>query len=147
MRSAWSTVESRWAIRMVITWLEATSRMVSVISSSVSESSDEVASSKTSRCGRRSRARAMDRRCFSPPETLTPALADHRVEAAVGARQQAVAGGLLQHLQALGVGGVGLHEQQVLADRAREELRVLGHEADLLAQLVEVDGPCPASPL
>src|SRR6185295_5306649 len=32
-------------------------------------------------------------------------------------------------------------EQQVLADRAREELRVLGDEADLRAQLVEIERP------
>ena len=72
MVSAWSTVDSRCAIRMVITWLDATSRIVLVISSSVSESSDEVASSNTSSRGRRSSARAIDSRCFSPPETLTP---------------------------------------------------------------------------
>jgi len=50
----------------------ATSRMVSLISSSVQESSDEVASSNTSNCGRRRRARAIESRCFSPPETFTP---------------------------------------------------------------------------
>ena len=43
-----------------------------LISSSVSESSAEVASSKTSSRGRRSSARAIDDRCFSPPETFTP---------------------------------------------------------------------------
>ena len=73
MRSACSTVDRRCAISTVITWRpRATSRIVWLISSSVSESSDEVASSKTSSCGRRSSARAIESRCFSPPETLTP---------------------------------------------------------------------------
>ena len=38
-----------------------------------------------------------------------------------------------------------MHEQQVLANRSREELRVLRHEADLLAELVEIDvaAECP----
>ena len=83
--------------------LVATSRIVSTMPSSVSESSDEVASSKTSRCGRRSSARAIDSRCFSPPDTLTPPSPMTRVEPAVRAREQAVAGGLLQHFEALRV--------------------------------------------
>ena len=70
--------------------LAATSRIVWLISSSVSESSDDVASSNTSSCGRRSSARAIDSRCFSPPETLTPPSPITRVEPAVGARQQAL---------------------------------------------------------
>src|SRR6185369_10506398 len=70
---------------------------------------------------------------------LDAALADHRVEAAVGARQQAVAGGLLEHLQALGVARSRIDEEEVLADRAGEELGVLGHEADLRPQLLEVE--------
>src|SRR6266436_5069630 len=73
MQSACRMVESRWAINIVIaSRLTATSRMVSLISSSVKESSDEVASSNTSNCGRRRRARAIESRCFSPPETFTP---------------------------------------------------------------------------
>ena len=84
--------------------------------------------------------RARDRQALLlAPRDLHPALADERVEAAVGPRQQALAGGALEHLQALGVGRAGLHEEQVLADRAREELRLLGDEADLLAQALEVD--------
>ncbi|MNR11991.1 hypothetical protein D3C85_1283170 [compost metagenome] len=49
-----------------------TSLIVAVISSSVIESSEEVASSNTKISGLRSKALAMDKRCFSPPETLTP---------------------------------------------------------------------------
>ena len=43
-----------------------------VISSSVKESSAEVASSNISSWGRRKSARAIESLCFSPPETLTP---------------------------------------------------------------------------
>ena len=60
-------------MRMVIkSFLIEMSRMVELISSSVSESREEVASSKTNRSGRLSKARAMESRCFSPPDTLTP---------------------------------------------------------------------------
>ena len=143
MRSACITVERRWAIRIVITSrLLATSRIVRLISSSVRESSEEVASSKTSRCGRRSRARAMESRCFSPPETFTPPSPITVSRPLLGRGPAGCAGGAAQHLQALGVGGVRPHEEQVLADGAREELRVLGDEADALAQLVEVHPSC-----
>ena len=50
---------------------------------------------------------------------LDAAFADHRVEAAVGARQQAVARRLAQPVEALVVGRRRVDEQQVLADRAR----------------------------
>src|SRR6266849_4552466 len=73
MQSACITVERRCAINMVMaSRLAATSRIVWLISSSVKESNEEVASSNTRNSGRRSRARAMEIRCFSPPETLTP---------------------------------------------------------------------------
>ena len=113
--------------------------MVRLISSSVSESSDEVASSNTSRCGRRRSARAIDRRCFSPPETFTPPspMTVSRPLSARASRPSQAARS--QHLEALRVGRVGAHEEQVLADRAGEQLRVLGDEPDALAQAVEVD--------
>ena len=74
-----------------------------VMPSSVSESSDEVASSKTSSSGRRSNARAIDSRCFSPPETLTPPSPMTVSSPLSRARQQAVARRLVQHLEAVGV--------------------------------------------
>ena len=71
--SACRIVDSRCAIRIVMpSCSRATSRMVRLTSSSVRESSDEVASSNTSNCGFLSKARAMDSRCFSPPESFTP---------------------------------------------------------------------------
>ena len=46
--------------------------------------------------GLRSRARAMLRRCFSPPAHLYAALANHGIEAERGAGQQRVGSGLVQ---------------------------------------------------
>jgi hypothetical protein len=45
----------------------------------------------------------------------------------------------MQHVEALGVRGVWVHEQQVFANRPGEKLRILGHEADAGAQPVEID--------
>jgi hypothetical protein len=70
---------------------------------------------------------------------LDPAFADDRVEPVRGAREQAVAGGLAQDLEALRVRRRRVREQQVLADGAGEQLRILGDEPDLRAQRVEVD--------
>ena len=76
----------------------ATSRIVRLISSSVSESSDEVASSNTRSCGLRSSARAIDSRCFSPPETFTPP-SPITVSSPLSARaSKRLRRGLLQHL-------------------------------------------------
>ncbi len=44
------------------------------------------------------------------------AFADHGIEAAVGARQQAFDGGLAEDIHAFRVGGVGTDEKQVLAN-------------------------------
>src|SRR5881394_3522367 len=70
---------------------------------------------------------------------LHPAFADHRVQTLIGALEEIVGGGLAQHLDAFGIGRVGSDEQQVFADGAGEELRVLRHETNALAKLVELD--------
>ena len=67
------------------------------------------------------------------------AFADQRVEAAVGAGQQAVARRLAQHVQALGVGRRRVDEQQVFANGAGKQLGVLGDESDSRSKSVEVD--------
>ena len=72
--SALATVDSRWAIRSV-TKLGRVLMMpliVWVISFSVSVSSELVASSKIRRSGFLKSARAMARRCRSPPESFRP---------------------------------------------------------------------------
>ena len=66
-------VESLWAISKVIcSFLAEISRMVAVISSSVIESSADVASSNNKSLGLRNKARAMDILCFSPPDNFSP---------------------------------------------------------------------------
>ena len=66
-------VLNRWAINIEICSLAfEISLIVLVISSSVIESSAEVASSKIKRCGFLSKARAIESRCFSPPLNLSP---------------------------------------------------------------------------
>src|SRR5471030_2903706 len=139
MQSAWSTVDRLWAIRQVMaSRLVATSRMVWLISSSVSESSEEVASSNTSNCGRRSSARDGEPLLLASRD-LHAALADDGVEAAGGALEQVLHGGLLDHLQAFFVGGIRPHEAQVLANGPGKELRILRHETDALTQTVDGD--------
>src|SRR6476619_369314 len=75
---------------------------------------------------------------FLAARHLDPALADDRVEPAIRPREQVVARRLLQDAEALRVRGRRVHEEQVLPDRSREELRILGDETDLRAQIVEV---------
>jgi hypothetical protein len=45
----------------------------------------------------------------------------------------------VQDLLTLFVGRRGVHEQKILPDRARKELRVLGDESDTFTQSVQVD--------
>ena len=134
--------------------LPDTSRTEAVISCSVIESSAEVASSKMKSRGWRRSARAIERRCRSPPETRRP-LSPRRVSSPWPERSSSgPAEAWRRAVEHLLVGGVRLHELQVLADRAREQLRVLGDEADLpadavVAQLgdrdaVDRDDPAPS---
>ena len=115
------------------------SRMVSAISSSVIESSDDVASSKTSRSGLRSRARAIDSRWRSPPDTLTPpspiTCRGLRAARPAASGRRLFASASRQCI----VGCVRVHEQQVLANRAGEQLRLLRHEADAGAKRSDLD--------
>mmetsp|Transcript_23442 Transcript_23442/g.60301 ORF Transcript_23442/g.60301 Transcript_23442/m.60301 type:complete len:175 (-) Transcript_23442:614-1138(-) len=71
--SALRTVESRWAITMVVVWccLRSLSSAACTIRSD-SLSSADVASSSSSTDGRLSRARAIATRCFCPPESCPP---------------------------------------------------------------------------
>src|SRR3954470_10924626 len=70
---------------------------------------------------------------------LHSALADDGVETLVRARQQGVRRRLAQHLEAFFVRGMRIDELEILADGAREELRILGYKPNSLAQPVEVD--------
>ena len=65
-----------------------------------------------------------------PAGHVRAALGDRRIEL-VGLRLHEVARlGDLERLPHLGVGGVLIAEAHVAGDRAREEERLLGHEAD-----------------
>ena len=46
---------------------------------------------------------------------------------------------MAEDLEAFTIGRRRVDEQQVLANRAGNELRILRHEPDTLAQLVEID--------
>jgi hypothetical protein len=92
MRSACRTVERRWAIRTVIAAAgRARPRGWCGISSSVSESSARSPRRTPAGAGRRRSARAIERRCFSPPETLTPPSPITVSRPLIGPREQAVA--------------------------------------------------------
>src|ERR1039458_7264227 len=67
------------------------------------------------------------------------AFADQRVQPSIGAFEQTVGCGLAQNRHALRVRHVGIYEEQVLTNRAGEELSILGHESDFLAQQIEID--------
>jgi outer membrane biosynthesis protein TonB len=69
--SASTIVDRRWAIASVV-WFTAISESSAWIDFSVCESSAEVASSKTRIGGFLRSVRAMETRCFSPPESLRP---------------------------------------------------------------------------
>mmetsp|Transcript_14338 Transcript_14338/g.43420 ORF Transcript_14338/g.43420 Transcript_14338/m.43420 type:complete len:108 (-) Transcript_14338:711-1034(-) len=76
MRSALRTVERRWATRKVVRrWLTPPAMRLSRefwTLASDSASSADVASSRRRTRGLRRKARAMDMRCFWPPEMRTP---------------------------------------------------------------------------
>jgi hypothetical protein len=64
-------LDSRCAMTMVVVPSESAARLACT-TCSVALSSAEVASSKTKMRGRFRMARAMARRCFSPPDSLRP---------------------------------------------------------------------------
>src|SRR5580658_6383864 len=64
--------------------------------------------------------------------------ADERVEAAIGAGEQAMRGGLLQYGHAFSIGCVRIDEEQVFADGSGKQLRVLGHEPDFFAENIQI---------
>src|ERR1700686_1457897 len=83
-------------------------------------------------------ARDRERLVFSARH-FDAALADQCIEPFVCSRQESVRRRLMQHVETLFVGGVGVHEFEVLGDRSREERRVLCDEAYALAKAVKID--------
>ena len=106
---------------------------------SVPRSRLEVASSSSRIAGSTSCARARHDELALPGGQRPAPLAD-RVEVAAGERGDEVvrAHGPRRALD-LGVGGVGAAVGDVVADRAREQERLLGHEAELAAVRAQVE--------
>ena len=109
-------------MRIVTTSLDASSRMVTMTSSSVMESSDGVSfveykQARVARQGARNREPL-----FLAARYLYAAFANHCIEVPVSPVQKAIAGRLLQHRQALVIASVRLHEQQVLTDGCRRRV-------------------------
>ena len=109
------------------------------MSRSQTVSSDDVASSRMRIRGSLSRTRAIATPLLLAARELVAALADDRVEALGQLRDPVVdRGGAGRGLE-LRVGRVGPGEQQVLADRRVEQVRLLGHEPDEPAERRQLD--------
>ena len=106
---------------------------------SVAASSALVASSRISTGGFFSRARAIDRRWRSPPESERPR-SPIEVSSPRPARFDELERlGALERLDHLLVGRLRAADLKVLADRAREQHRLLEHDADVAAERGEAD--------
>ena len=113
------------------------SRMVSVISSSVNESSAEVASSNNSNFGLRSNARAIDKRCFSPPDNFkppSPIMVSNPFSALANKFWQAA---LFKCIHQFFFSGRWIYKQQVFFNGAAEKIGILCYKTDLVAQVIK----------
>ncbi|GJC96126.1 hypothetical protein ColKHC_04952 [Colletotrichum higginsianum] len=133
MTSAFWTVASRWATQIMVRPLLARSK-AACTSFSDSESSDDVASSSRRILGSRIRARAMEMRCFWPPESEKPF-------DPISGHNEVVDGGVAADLvDALVRDGICIDaEADVLTDRSLEHARLLSNQGQVLAILVGVE--------
>src|SRR5438067_10048424 len=67
------------------------------------------------------------------------AFANHGVESAITSGEQRIRSCFVHHLEAFDVGCTRTHEKEILANRSREQLRVLRDESDSLTQTIEID--------
>ena len=102
---------------------------------SLSGSSALVASSSSRMDGRRTRARAIARRCFCPPERLTPPSSSDGVVALRQPLDELLGAGLPGGPDDLLEGRAGLAGRDVVADRAAKQEAVLQHHAHVAAQM------------
>ena len=130
MRSALRIVASRCAMTKVVRPF-ITSSSASWSLRSVAASSALVASSRIRIGGFLRSARAIERRWRSPPESERPRSPIDGVEAVGLAGDEFERLRALERLDHLLVGGVRAADLEVLADRAREQHRLLEHDADV----------------
>jgi len=132
-RAGW--VESRWAINIVIaSRLTATSRMVSLISSSSKNQATRSLRRTPAIAAGAERARAIESRCFSPPET-SPASPIFESSPWLALRSNPSTAAWRKTSRHSFVRGVRAHELQVLANRSGKQLRVLRHESNSFTQI------------
>ena len=110
----------------------ATLRSSAWMARSLAESSAEVASSKIRIGGFFSSVRAIATRCFSPPDELEAALADHGVVALGRGGDEVVDVRRARRRLDLGAARAGAAVGDVVFDRVVEQHRVLRHDADRL---------------
>jgi succinyl-diaminopimelate desuccinylase len=151
MRSALRMVASRCAMTSVVRPARQLRQRL-LDGRSVSVSSAEVASSRIRIGGFFRKMRAMARRCFWPPESLTPR-SPIIVSSPAGSRRSPRRDARGGQPRMIGLAGAEPAIGDVLADRAGEQEDVLLHDADLPAQRRQrhvadvdaVDGDAPAS--
>ena len=139
MRSAWRAVCSRWAMSSVVRpgghGVHRPLHPASVARSRLEVASSRMQDRRVDELGPgQARAAGAGRPTATGPRSPTG------VEVAAGQRGDEVVGadGPGRRLD-LGVGGVGPAVGDVVADRAREQERLLGHEAELAAVGGEVE--------
>ncbi len=130
------SVLSRWAMAIVVRPCTRLSK-ASWISRSVSVSTADVASSRIRIRGSISSARAIEIRCRSPPESDLAALAHQRVVAQRQAQDEFVGPGGLGGGDDFVARSVGPAVGDVFGDRAVEQERLLQHDADVAAIIVD----------
>src|SRR5437868_13595961 len=64
---------------------------------------------------------------------------NHSVESTISSGEQRIRGCFVYYLEALDVRRTRTHEEKILANRSREQLRVLRDESDSLTQTIEID--------
>ena len=106
-----------------------------------------MASSKTRRCGPPEQGTRNRQSLLLATGDLHASFAYHCIESLLRACEQRLRRRLPEDIETFLVCRIGAHEQQVLSNRSREQLRVLRHEPDALAQAIEVDDARSTTPL
>ena len=78
-------------------------------------------------------------RLAHPDRQLAPALGQGKVETTRKRRYESIDTGLPRRLQQVGIAGIGIAHQDVVADRTGKQDRVLHHHADIAADIIRPD--------